>query len=215
LKTFLFILLFLAATAYHGKTQDRRFIGGAMIGAYGIHNQGEIREMYSPTNGKLWGTGGYSYGINIKRHVSDFLYVALELRHTRKGSLYEFITTYGTQGFESIKLDYVEIPLMLGFPVKVKQKNLLLESGMSYSWLFRSVMSVNDLNYWDTSEKTAHLKKHDLSVILNVKYPVNKNQKLLLGIRFYHSISSIHAIYKLYNMGYGIELYYLFNRGSE
>lgn len=208
-----FLTLFSIITI--AKAQNKEFIAGALIGFNGIHINGEIRDMYSPTNGQIWGTGGLSFGLNVKRSFSNSIYGSFELRYIRKGSLYEFVTNYGTQAFESIKLDYIEFPILFGLIINLKKKYLLFETGIAYARLMNSRMSVSDLNQWDTSSKLDHFKKNDLSYVANLKYPLIKSEKLQLGFRFSYSLISIHEDYKLYNLIYGIEVYYLFNRNIK
>ncbi len=183
-----------------------------MLGFYGIHIVGDIEEMYSPTNGNISGTGGLSFGFNVKHNFTKNIYGAFELRYIRKGSIYTFITSYGTKAFESIRLNYFEIPFLLGFKINLKKNYLLTETGIAYARIFSSSMSVSDLNQWDYSDKLNNFKRNEYSWIANVKYPIVKSEKLLVGFRFSCSLSTIHSYYKLRNLIYGIELYYFFNR---
>jgi len=73
-------------------------------------------------------------------------------------------------------------------------------------------MLVSDFKRWDVTDKLNNFKENDLSWVANIKYPIIKNEKLLIGFHFSYSLMSIHNYYKLYNMDYGVELYYLFNR---
>jgi len=196
-------------------SQNREFIVGGMVGFYGIHIEGDIADMYSDSNGTFWGTGGLSLGLNVKHNFSKSIYGAFEIRYIRKGSLYEFISNVGTQAYESIRLDYIELPLLFGFKINLKKKYLLAETGFAYARLINSRMLVSELNRWDYSEKLNHFKQNDLSWVANIKYPIIKSEKFLLGFRFTYSLLSIHSIYKLYNMDYGVELYYLFNRNVK
>lgn len=193
------------------KSQSREFVAGSILGFYGIEMNGEVKELYSPTNGEVTGTGGLSFGFNVKHHFSKTIYGIIELRYSRKGSIYEFISSYGTQAFESIRLDYIEIPLMVGYKIKVKRKHLFTETGLAFARLIYSKMMLSDLNPWDCSSNMNNFKQNDYSFVAMVKYPVIKSEKLLVGFRFSHSLVSIHSFYKLYNMDYGIEVYYLFN----
>ena len=45
-------------------SQKQEFIFGSFVGFYGIHVEGEIVNMYSPTNGFVSGNGGLSLGLN-------------------------------------------------------------------------------------------------------------------------------------------------------
>lgn len=205
------LLILLLTTISYARSQDRAFIVGTMIGFYGIHIQGDISDVYSSTSGTFWGTGGLSFGLNVKRDISDKTYGAFELRYIRKGSLYEFITDYGIPAYESIKLDYIEFPFIIGLKINLPKKFLFLEAGLAYARLMNSKMLVSELNRWDPSSTVDNFKKDDLSCVANLKYPIIKNNKLLIGFRFTYSLMSIHTIYNLYNMDYGVELYYLFN----
>ena len=183
-----------------------------MVGFYGVHIVGEIEEMYSPTNGTISGTGGFSAGINVKHGLSKNLYGTFELRYFQKGSIYQFTTSYGTPAFETIKLGYIEIPLLIGHKINLKKKYLSVETGIIFARMVSSKMSVSDLNQWDTSPKIENFRRNESSWVISLKYPVIKSGKLLTGFRFSHSLFSIHSMYKLYNLDYGVEVYYLFNR---
>ncbi len=194
------------------KSQNREFIVGSMVGFYGIHIEGGIKEMYSPSNGTISGTGGLSIGFNVKRNFSKNIYGVFDLRYIRKGSIFEFLNPYGMQAFVSIKLDYIEIPLLIGFKINLKKKYLFTESGFAYGKMISSKMLVSEFYGWDPSSKNNNFKENDFSWVGGLKYPLIKSEKLLLGFRFSYSLSSIHSDYKLYNMDYGIEIYYLFNK---
>jgi len=215
LKSLLISIVITLAANSVAMSQNREFTVGTIIGFNGVHIQGEIKDIYSPSNGKLWGTGGFSFGFNVKREFSKNTYGAFEMRYSRKGSLYEFITICGTRGYESIRLDYIELPILFGLKINLNKKYLFFETGLSYARLINSKMSVNDFNWWDTSSKLNNFKKNDLSWIANLKYPIIKSEKILLGFRFSYSLISIHSEYKLYNMDYGIEIYYLFNKNIK
>jgi outer membrane protein with beta-barrel domain len=193
-------------------SQNRDFIVGSIIGLYGVHIEGEIMEVYSSSNGELSGPCGLSIGLNVKRNFSNNIFGAFELRYISKGSIFEFISNYGTPIYEVIRLNYIEIPILFGTKINLGKKYLLFETGLSYARWINSKMLVSDLKKWDTSGEISNFKENDISWIANLKYPIAKSEKLLLGLRFSYSLLSIHSVYKLYNMNYGIEFYYLFNR---
>lgn len=196
----------------HIQSQSNEFIVGAAVGIYGIHIIGDIEKMYSQTSGEFSGTGGYSVAFNVKRYISKNTFGEFELRYIRKGSIYEFITSVGTVAYESIQLDYIEIPVLIGFNINLKKRYLLAETGLAYARLIGSDMLVSEMNEWDVSDKLNNFKPNDFSWVAGLKYPVLKNEKLLVGCRFSYSLMSIHSVYNLHNLDYGIELYYLFNR---
>jgi hypothetical protein len=212
LKPYFLIMIFLLTLTSIGKSQDRKFIAGALIGFYGIELKGDVKDLYAPTNGHYSGTGGLSAGLNVKYDFSKNFYGALEIRYIRKGSIYEFISSYGTQAFESVKLNYFEIPLSIGLKIKLKRKQMFTETGLAYARMFSLKMDLSKWNVWDYSAKLNSFKRSDLSWVANIKYPVIKNERLLLGLRFSYSILSIHSVYQLRNMDYGVEIYYLINK---
>jgi len=205
-------ILFLFVSSIDLQSQNKEFIVGGMIGFYGIHIEGDVENLYSSSNGTFWGTGGFSAGFNVKRYFSKNIYGAFELRYIRKGGLYEFVSNVGIQAYESIKLDYIEFPLLFGVKANLKKKYLLIETGLAYARLINSKMLVSDFNRWNVTDKLSNFKENDLSWVANIKYPIIKSEKLLIGFRFSYSLFTIHNYYKLYNMDYGVELYYLFNR---
>lgn len=213
-KSVLILSIFIFAIHFIGLSQKQEFILGPFIGFYGVHVEGEIENMYSPTNGTISGNGGLSFGLNVKRYFSKTIYAELELRYMQKGSIYQFTTSYGTSAFETLHLDYIEIPILFGMDIKLKKKRLFFETGIAYGVLVRSELAVSEFYLWDPSAKLNQIKDNDISWIANVKYPITKNEKLLLGARFSHSVTSISTEYKLYNMDYGIEVYYLINGGN-
>lgn len=206
------IILFAQANVF---SQNKEFIVGVLVGFYGVHIQGDIDEVYSPTNGDFYGTGGLSGGFNVKRYFSKTVYGEFEIRYIRKGSIYDFVTDYGIQAFESIRLDYIELPLLVGFKINFKKKYLLIETGLAYGRKVYSRMEISDLNQWNYDNILNNFTDNDYSWIATLKYPIIKSKKLLLGFRFSHSLVSIHKLYKLYNMDYGVEVYYLFNRNVD
>ncbi len=126
------------------KSQNREFIVGSMVGFYGIHIEGEIEEMYSHSNGAISGMGGLSFGFNVKRSFSENIYGVFDLRYIRKGGLFEFLNPYGLQAFVSINLDYIEIPLLIGFKINLKKKYVFAESGLAYAKMLSSKMLASE-----------------------------------------------------------------------
>lgn len=208
---FIFLFVFVSTNSII-MSQNKGFVVGTFVGFYGVHINGETGSFYSSNNGIFWGTGGYSLGLNVKHDISKKAFLAFELRYSKKGSIYEYVSIYGTQAYEYIRLDYLELPFLIGVKLNLKNKYLIAETGFSYARLFSSKMEVDEFNNWNTDDKLNGFKQNDVSWIANLKYPIVKSKKLLLGFRFSYSLVSIHSNYKLYNMDYGVELYYLFNR---
>lgn len=213
--TRIFILCALILSFKTGLAQNKEFTTGIFAGFYGIHIEGDIDYMYSLTDGNIWGTGGLSFGFNVRHYFSDHIYGAFDLRYIQKGSIFEFLNPYGLPAYVTIKLHYIEIPILAGFKINLKKKYLLAETGLAYGRMFSSKMSVSEYYSWDPSSKMAEFKKNDFSWVANIKYPVIRSKKLLVGFRFSYSLASIHKVYNLHNMDYGVEVYYLFNNNIK
>ena len=161
-------ILFLFVLSTDLQSQNKEFIVGGMIGFYGIHIEGDVKQLYSSSNGTFWGTGGFSTGLNVKYNFSKSIFGAFEMRYSKKGGLYEFISNVGLQAYESIKLQYIEFPVLFGINANLKKRYLLIETGLAYSRLINAKLLVSDFKRWDVSEKLDNFKENDLSWIANL-----------------------------------------------
>jgi hypothetical protein len=85
--------------------QQKRFIGGLLLNFNGIEFKGSESQFWNTSNStKIDGTLGSSVGLFVKRDLTKKIYTTLELRYIRKGSIYEFISEYGTRTFETLNL---------------------------------------------------------------------------------------------------------------
>ena len=196
--------------------QQHKFIGGVLLNFNGIEFKGNAVQYWtsSTQTTRIDGTLGLSAGLFVKREFSKKAYSALELRYIRKGSIYEFISQYGTQAFQTVSLKYVEIPLLFGYKFKPYKRTFYLESGIAFAKLISSKIEENDLTPRIGTPNTKEFKKTDFSWIASLKFPLIKKwkQNFLFGLRVSRSITSIHEYYKIYNFDYGIELNYIFNK---
>ena len=127
--------------------------------------------------------------------------------------MYEFINNYGQREFESLKLKYVEMPVLIGFKGQTKKRNYLIETGFSVAKLINSELLFKELTERIRTPNVADFKKYDVSWIADFKFQIGTSESLFLGFRFEYSIFPIHKTYNLHNMNYGIELnYLLFNK---
>lgn len=166
---------------------------------------------WSGSNGTIWGTGGLSAGGYVKRNFSDHIYASLELRYIRKGSLYEFITDEGLRVYENLKLNYIELPVLIGYTFRPYKKYRLFETGLAISKLFSSELELNEFSQRTGTPEAADFKEWDFSWLASAKFPLNrrKGDNLLFGIRAEYSILSIHQHYNLHNFVYGIQIEFL------
>lgn len=205
-------LLFSLGSSYV-QAQDHVFRPGVILNFNGIHIEGENSAFWQSGEGKIWGTGGISFGGFVTYDRYNKVIGTLELRYIRKGGLYEFINDWGQREFESLKLIYIEMPVLLGFKFNSKKVSYQIETGIGMARLLNSQMIYDELSERFETPHVADFKKYDLSWIVDIKFNINKSNTLLLGARFEYSILSIHKSYNLRNMTYGIELdYLLFNK---
>lgn len=193
-------------------SQTRHFIGGIFFNANGMEVKGQNTIFWQDTNGTIWGGGGFSTGLNVKRYLNKTLYLNLELRYIQKGSVYEFTNQYATQSYETLRLNYTELPLSIGYKLSTNRTNYFLETGFAYAKLFSSKLNISELADRSGDLAIQDFRDYDFSWIASFKFPLNKygKENILLGLRFSYSLFSIHDQYKLANMVYGIQIDYLF-----
>ncbi|MDX1284136.1 MAG: hypothetical protein R3182_03945, partial [Draconibacterium sp.] len=110
----LFLILFLLFSLIVSKAFSQSFEAGLLFNANGIHFIGENEIFWQSSNGKVWGGGGLSAGIFVKRNFTENLYYGLELRYIQKGSVFEYGNEYGTRSVETTRINYAEIPVIFG-----------------------------------------------------------------------------------------------------
>jgi hypothetical protein len=193
--------------------QPHKFIGGILFNGNGIHIVGDDNAFWQNSNGTIWGGGGLSAGLLVKHFLNKKYYLNLELRYIQKGSVYEYLNQYATQSFELLRLNYMELPVSVGYKIKTNKKNYFIESGFAYAKLFSSKVKMNEFAYRTGITNAESFKDYDVSWFSSFKFPLNKKGKenLLFGLRFSHSLFTIHEYYKLKNMVYGLQLDYVFN----
>ncbi|NQU54632.1 MAG: PorT family protein [Bacteroidetes bacterium] len=207
------LFLFLIVCIVHIHAQEHVFRPGVLLNFNGIHVQGDNEIYWNSSDGKIWGTGGISFGAFVTYDSYKKFVGTLELRYIRKGSLYEFINTFGQREFESLKLKYIEMPVLLGMKGKTRKRDYLFETGLACGMLINSGLLFDELTERIETPNAADFRKLDLSWIADLKFHIDKRKNLLLGFRFEYSILSVHKFYNLHNMNYGIELnYFLFNK---
>jgi len=210
MKKIVLILSFITLFAFSGFSQKKGFGAGIFFGLNGVHIEGDNEVLYNSTNGTVWGALGTTAGITVKRDFAKSFYWTFDLRYIRKGSIYEFTNNQGVQDFESIKLDYAELPVLIGYNVRLEKRYLYFEMGAAIAKLINSEKLVSDYSYGKDISLFNQFKDYDYSFIVALKYSFNKKEKLLFDMRVSRSFISIHEVYKLYNFDYGIGLSYYF-----
>jgi hypothetical protein len=122
--------------------------------------------------------------------------------------LYEFITDYGMAAYESLKLNYIEMPILIGYTFRPHKKYRMFETGFAISRLFSSELALNGLSQRSGKPIAGEFNDWDFSWVASAKFPLNrrKGDNLLFGLRVEYSILSIHQYYNLHNFVYGIQL---------
>lgn len=197
------------------QNQDNDFHAGLSFGINGVELNGETQVFWHAYNGTIWGTGGISGGIFIERYLSNSFLASLQIKYTRKGSLYEFTdksTLYQQPSYEGLRLNYIELPLSIGYKLNTSHIYFLFETGLAYAKLFSSKMSIEELSKRNTTPSIEEFKDTDITWNSHVKIPINQHRgnNLFLGLGVSHSIVSIHKVYRLYNFVYGFDMIYLF-----
>ena len=202
------LLLLISGFAF---SQKYGFDAGIFFGLNGIHIEGDNQVLYNSTNGTIWGTGGITAGLIVKRNFTENFYWSFDLRYIRKGSVYEFTNIQGVQDFESIKFDYAELPISVGYNIRLEKRYLYFEVGAAVAKLLNSKKIISDYSYGQDISLFDQFKDYDYSFIVALKYSFNKKEKTLIGFRVARSFITIHEKYKLYNFDYGVELSYYIN----
>ena len=155
--------------------------------------------------------GGISLGASIGRIFNPNLHGSFELRYISKGSIYEkYATTQKTTHL--LKLNYIEIPVLVGYSFLPDNVNIILESGFAVAKMFQSDESINLLVESVGSKNiNEDFNDIDISWIGIFKWSMNPNaaNNVFLGFRFEHSILSIHESWNLYNVNWGVQFEYV------
>jgi len=212
LKKIFFTLILIILLNSACFSQPSEFLSGLFFNPNGIHITGHDELFWEKEDGKIWGGGGLSCGIFIKRFIQKKTYIGFEIRFIQKGSIYEISNPYGALVFEMLRLNYTEIPVLIGKTLKFNKKQYLLESGIGFARLFSSEVNVNKYIKRSNNPTAVGFKNIDFSWITSLKFAINKKENLLFGVRTSYSILSIHEHYKLHNLDYGIQLDYVFNQ---
>lgn len=194
--------------------QSNNFRGGVFLNPNGIHFAGDNQIFWQSQNGKVWGGGGISGGIYVKRDISKKVYFGLELRYIQKGSVFEYGNQFGSRSVETMRINYAEIPVLIGYTFQINKKNYFLETGIAYAKELSSKLHINELTSQNEYSNIDNFKDNDLSWINSIKFSINKKRKnnLLLGLRMSYSLKSIHKYYNIRNMTYGVQFDYLINQ---
>ena len=181
---------------------DNNFIGGVLVNTNGIEFKGNSSQFWNSSSEttSIEGTLGLSVGLFVKREFSQRLYSTLEFRYISKGSIYQFLTLFGTESFKTVSLYYLELPILVGYKIRPVKRTYSLESGLAFARLMDSNLESSSNS--NSNSNIAGFRENDISWICSLKFPLfmQWKDKLLFGLRVSRSILSIHKNYKIYNL---------------
>jgi hypothetical protein len=191
--------------------QNTEFIAGLLVNINGISFVGKTAQFWNASDGTIWGGLGGSVGVSVQRDLTKKLYPKFELRYSKKGSIYEYLNQYSTQSNEVLFMNYIDIPVLIGYKFRANKKQYFLESGVSFAKQISSNIEFDELNSRTGTPNAENFKNIDISWTGCLKFVLNKkgNENLLFGLRIDHSLIPIHHYYKIYHFDYGIEINYL------
>ena len=155
--------------------------------------------------------GGFSIGASVKKKFESGIQTGFEIRYISKGSKYqEYINSQQVSGI--LKLNYIELPVLIGYTFSKEKINLILESGFGFAKLFQSEQSIQYLiERVPSGSIDEDFNNWDISWVALLKWSLNYHNanNTFLGFRFEHSILKIHNHYNLYNINLGLQLEYI------
>lgn len=209
-----FFLVFLLGASNYLIAQKITFEGGIALGLHGADITGDKEGLWD-YNYKKSGIPGISAGPFVHCILSRHAYAVLELRYMQKGTTFGYINEYFTQSFETIRLNYIEIPILFGSrntaTTETRKIDFAFETGLAFSRMFSSHLNFLELTRRSTTVNLNDFKDFDISWVALVKFPykIGPRDRLLVGFRVERSLFTIHKDLKLYNFDYGFELNYV------
>lgn len=172
-------LFFILHSSFSNSLHAQRIRGFISTGATLSQIEGDELKGF-----QKWGfTGGVGAMVNLTKNEDWRL--SIEALYTQRGSYNSSGDPYSI----SLKLDYVDIPLMLHY--RDPWGGMLIGLGLDYSRLVQqphNVMKYNpDYFFPDTNDMT--FQSNDLMVVADIRFPVWRN--LWLNIRWQYSLIAI------------------------
>lgn len=182
-KGFKGVLCFVFLVFFCANLSSQEFFGGLILGGDVSQVGGDARGGYN----KIGLVGGAFAGLNL----SDELDIQMELKYIQKGSLSNDVENRPAFDPFLIKLDYVDLPIVLGYNLNkvnindVNMKWLKFELGLSFDFLinYRQEIQgvvVKESNPWN---------RVVLNTIVGVRVGVKENFEI--GLRAVDAMTSI------------------------
>ena len=191
--------------------QPKNFVGGMFLNFNEIYLVGGNDTYWQETNGYISGAIGLSTGLSVNRYLNNNYFFNFEIRYVQKGSIYEYHIHDTTRFLEVLRLNYIEVPISIGYKWNIHKRDIFIESGFAYAKLFSSEKKIIEYAMLTNISNAEHFKKTDITWFTCVKYPINiKKKNIFLGLRFSYSLFTIHEHDNLNNMVYGLQIDYKF-----
>ncbi len=222
----LLILLFILSNACYAQNyckynKTKYKIIGEDITVFGVAHGTDIsapNNILPKSNGTILGIG---FGVSLKKRITKNNYLKTELSLIQKGSHFTFPNHYR----ESIRLNYIEIPLLWSYSFNKRKKTFFFETGAAISMLIFSSKHIKKYAEQSQIPNAQNFKNIDMPWIISIKVPFNSRgiNNLLFGLRFSYSPLSIHNEFKtqsirmfqddgMHHISFGIQLDYIFKR---
>lgn len=124
---------------------------------------------------------GLLIGLYSDFDISPLLNFQFELNYSEKGSRRNPKTSEGDTDFFLLRMDYVEIPVML----RIKKERFTYEAGFYYSQLVNSYLE-DENGPFEIPPETNQLNEYDLGVLIGINF--NFTEHLIMNWRYSNSL---------------------------
>lgn len=124
---------------------------------------------------------GIQAGIYVENTFKTFWTFSMGLNYIQKGSRKLSNPDIPGDRYYSLRLNYVELPIMIGFTIK---KQYLVEAGIALGYLYKAREDVDGMGFL---EPDPPFKSYDLPIKYGLGYKINEH----LLLKFHHAYSVI------------------------
>jgi hypothetical protein len=126
-------------------------------------------------------------GLTAEHPIYKKFNLKMDLLYLRQGKSDRFYSPENGQNENTYKLDYIQIPLLLSYPIV---ENLRIESGLGMSFLLRSKQELITNNIEVISQNNNDFNNFDLNFNIGVYYPTTWN--FGVGLRYSRGLIDIN-----------------------
>ncbi len=169
-------ILFIVICLFLFDSADAQFKGGFYAGVNGTQVDGDrIAGFY-----KL----GANLAVVVEYPIDDHFGASMEIAYSQKGSQTKWQQGVPRQYF--LKLDYVEVPLMLNYH---DNKKVTLSAGVGINALVNNYEEINNYNPTTNLSSILSLKKTDIEVKVGGSYQLSSH--FMINVVYSYSIVSM------------------------